>query len=934
MADGNGEEYSAIADKGEVGFIDFADDLSVTSYNPTEEGPVIVSVPFPCVNGKPQSVPVNEVAAASFTIENTTSEDMVIWGVSIHASEPEDSFILSLMKPPSGQPDDIPEEDFVGSYSMEDRTLKPHGILTIWLSCEPKEIGIFTSIVHIDIGDDRIERVVFLLVEDKVSKDLASEKPYQRGRRKNAFVMDSYITGIRPAKTGRLPFRKKLPLYNIPPEIREVIENKEIPEVVLQGLTRKNYASYFRTLLIMEELRIEEDMKAYYMECVTLRQKGRYLLALDVPGLAERRPSLVHGDAVFVRLVNDPSGKGYEGCIHRVEADEVFLQFADVFHKKHRDQDFYDVRFAYNRVNFRRLYQAIESAEALHRRFLFPHEYDGKRRIIARNLKPISCLLNEEQANAVRSILGCKGGAPYVIHGPPGTGKTKTLVEVILQLYKTRRNSQILVCASSNCAADHVLEKILCEGMELSEEEIFRLNATSRPLEDMSDDYLRFCFHENDIFQCPSRDVLCKYRIIITTYMSASSLYASGVRRGHFSHIILDEAGQASEPETMVPISNLCETDTVIVLAGDPMQLGPVIHSKEAESYGLGKSYLERLFESALYRSEDHNYVTMLVKNYRSHPEILSLPSRLFYRGALIPSREESEESSLPWADLLPNSKFPVMFFGIQGMDEREGSNPSWFNRIEASKVVDLIKKLLERKVSEHDIGIIAPYRQQVLKIRKALETLKLLDVKIGSVEQFQGQEREVIIVSTVRSTVKHNEFDKTFCLGFLSNPKRFNVAMTRARSLLIIVGNPHIIKKDWHWNQMLCHCTDNSSYQGCAPPVKKQDLCDGSVLDDSAHPTDYWEPQAGDWGSGGEWSGVNDDSNKPVKDEDEWSDGWKRAQLSPLDSFKFVSKIPRASALKTIKTWLPFMIATGMSSIGPLSWASSNKHAYSHPFH
>lgn len=82
------------------------------------------------------------------------------------------------------------------------------------------------------------------------------------------------------------------------------------------------------------------------------------------------------------------------------------------------------------------------------------------------------------------------------------------------------------------------------------------------------------------------------------------------------------------------------------------------------------------------------------------------------------------------------------------------------------------------------------------MKIRNVLENLDMGDIMVGSVEQFQGQEREVIIISTVRSTVKHNEFDKMYCLGFLSNPKRFNVAITRARSLLIIVGNPHIVSK------------------------------------------------------------------------------------------------------------------------------------------
>ncbi|KAI9084774.1 hypothetical protein K1719_033180 [Acacia pycnantha] len=90
------------------------------------------------------------------------------------------------------------------------------------------------------------------------------------------------------------------------------------------------------------------------------------------------------------------------------------------------------------------------------------------------------------------------------------------------------------------------------------------------------------------------------------------------------------------------------------------------------------------------------------------------------------------------------------------------------------------------------DIGVITPYRQQEVKIKNVLESWDLLDVKVGSVEQFQGQEREVIIASTVRSTYRHNKFDKAFSLGFVSNPRRFNV--TRAKSLLLVVGNPHVI--------------------------------------------------------------------------------------------------------------------------------------------
>lgn len=474
----------------------------------------------------------------------------------------------------------------------------------------------------------------------------------------------------------------------------------------------------------------------------------------------------------------------------------MYLGFAKEFIWHHTDESLYNVRFTYNRVNMRRLYQAIDSAKGLEMDLLFPS--DSRRRLIkATHMVPISFNLNEEQIFSIKMILGCRGAPPYVIHGPPGTGKTKTLVEAILQLYLTQKNTRILVCAPSNSAADHLLERLLAEkAVEVQGNEIFRLNATSRPYEDMNPDFIRFCISEDLIFKCPPLNDLKRYRIIISTYMSAALLYAEGVKRSHFSHILLDEAGQASEPETMIPLSHLCQRKTVVVLAGDPMQLGPVIYSKDAETYCLGKSYLERLFECEFYHKEDENYVTKLVRNYRCHPEILHLPSQLFYKGELIPCKDD-KSSSMTWAEILPNRDFPVLFIGVQGYDEREGSNPSWFNRTEASKVVEIIKKLtISQDLREEDIGVITPYRQQVLKLKKALEGVDMPAIKVGSVEQFQGQEREVIIISTVRSTIKHNEFDKNHCLGFLSNPRRFNVAITRAKSLLIIIGNPHIISK------------------------------------------------------------------------------------------------------------------------------------------
>ncbi|KAI5347741.1 hypothetical protein L3X38_000628 [Prunus dulcis] len=889
------EECSVIGDKGEIGFIDFEDDKSVRSYNPYEEGPIVISVPFPYVGGKqgekPQSVCVGETAVDKITIKNTTHDPVELCGVKIYASSPEDSFKLSLMKPPTADSDVETIQAFLESTSLEDRMLQPGDTLTVWLSCKPKEIGQHKAFVHFDLETEQIERVVILLAEDKISQSMASTKPYTRATRKKPLLVDGFHVGVRPSGVAdRRPYKNRLPRYDIPKDIRELLESKQIPYVVTEGLTRGNYADYFKTLLIMEEIQIEESMRSHDMVGVTLRKRGHQFLSLEVPGLAERRPSLVQGDYVLAKLSEyaDDTVPPYQGYIYRVEADDVYLKFPPEFHACHRDGNLYSVQFTFNRITMRRLYQAVDAAEKLEIMFLFPSESYQRRMIRGTRLVPISCTPNKEQMCSVEMILGCKGGPPYVIYGPPGTGKTMTLVEAILQLYATRKNTRILVCAPSNSAADHILEKLLNAkaGTAVQENEIFRLNASSRPYEDVNPNHIDFCFFDDDTFKCPELRVFVRYRIIISTYMSASLLHAEGVPRGHFSHIILDEAGQASEPETMIPISNLYHRNTVVVLAGDPKQLGPIINSSQAESFGLGRSYLERIFECEFYSNGDKSYVTKLVRNYRCHPEILYLPNMLFYGQELIACKDDSVPF-MARVDLLPNKDFPVLFFGIEGCDEREGSNPSWFNRTEASKVVEVTKKLTAKgNLSEEDIGIIAPYRQQVLKLKKAFENLEMPNIKVGSVEQFQGQERQVIIISTVRSTIKHDEFDRRYCLGFLSNPKRFNVAITRAKALLIVIGNPHIISKDPNWNRLLWRCADNSSYLGCNPPERQELVYEDPQEDllnnegntwcsgDDGWARDSWQREVPQPVMEGSWQ--TEAPQPVVDDEAEWSDGWK----------------------------------------------------------
>ncbi|KAK3150548.1 hypothetical protein QOZ80_3AG0234620 [Eleusine coracana subsp. coracana] len=681
------DEFSVAGEKPDVEFMDYQNDDTLQSYD-LEDGPVVVTAPFPFKNGQPKSVLVGETSADTISIENTSPEPVNLWSVRIFSSNPEDSYVLSMMEPPRNDSDEEAKQAFL---------------------------------------------------------------------------------------------------------------------------------EFFSTLLVMEEINLEEEMRSYDMEGVSMKRRGRNL-SLEVPGLAEKRPSLVQGDYIFARHAGSDA-RTFQGFIHKVEADEIFLQFDEIFHCNHRDRNLYDVSFTYNRVSMRRRYKAIHEVEIMGPDILFPCQ-SPCRSLKKWSFKPLNPHINTEQADAVAMILGCRGVPPYVIYGPPGTGKTMTIVEAILQLYTGKRRTNILVCAASNSAADHVLEKLLEASYLIRSNDIFRLNAPSRQYDDVNPDFIRFCFFEDMVFKCPPLQALTRYRIIISTYMSSSLLQSEGIHHGHFTHIFLDEAGQASEPEAMIPLSGLRGRDTVVVLAGDPNQLGPVVHCRQAEKDGLGKSYLERLlYEFEPYETRNPNYVTKLVKNYRCHPAILHLPSELFYEGELIACKEDKVSSEYDCIGL-PNKSFPVLFFGIQGCDEREGNNPSWFNRIEVSKVVSIIRSLTRAgDVREADIGVITPYRQQVTKIKKALEAFEMPDLKVGSVEQFQGQEREVIIISTVRSTVKHNEFDKFFNLGFLSNQKRFNVAITRAKSLLIIVGNPHIVTKDRHWDRLLRYCSDNSSYQGCPLP-------------------------------------------------------------------------------------------------------------------
>ncbi|GFR64003.1 RNA helicase Mov10l1, partial [Elysia marginata] len=689
------------------------------------------------------------------------------------------------------------------------------------------------------------------------------QQPAQKGT--SAFL----VPGQRPKFfQKRLILPVKLPHFTVPDYLEDcVMEGREITEVasfLVQPLSGATYSRRMSLLLHLEEIQMQMDIRQFDLTRVCLRPVGEYL-ALTVPGLAEGRPSVLIGDKIILYSPSDPDGPSYEGFVHELTCTDVHLKFNSNFHCSYGGED-YNVEFTFSRGPLRRCHQAVSLAvQFLGLKVLFPKEIELKspqvkltdtipskknidnetvlpskterveeqseerfalqryrfpyrdlcketaQKPVASSPKPkkpcreglrfFNTQLNQKQKAAVKNILiGEARPVPYVIFGPPGTGKTITVVEAILQVFKQVPSSRIIACTPSNSAADLIAERLHLSG-QVQQTDMVRLNAFQRPCDSLPESILKYCRFSDDL------EVISRYRIIISTCSMAGSLCGLGLSAGHLTHAFVDE----------------------IILAGDPKQLGPIIASPFAKMYGLEMSLLERLMSREVYQLDENKFrahggfnpalVTMLVNNYRSHPAILELPSRLFYFSQLKPQADPKLTHTLSGWPLLPANGFPVVFHGVRGEDLREENSPSWFNPAETMQVMRYVQGALKEGVEPEDIGIITPYRKQGEKIRLMMERLNMPFVKTGSVEEFQGQERQVIIISTVRSNEKLVGFDVRHSLGFLCNPKRFNVAITRAQALMIILGNPHVLAQDSYWQALIRHCRDHGGYTGCDLP-------------------------------------------------------------------------------------------------------------------
>uniref|UniRef100_A0A667Y207 RNA helicase n=1 Tax=Myripristis murdjan TaxID=586833 RepID=A0A667Y207_9TELE len=628
--------------------------------------------------------------------------------------------------------------------------------------------------------------------QTSLGKALAPKSPYRRYSTAFKATRNEIVRGKPPARYDKL----EIILYTI-------------------CLLMFRY-SKFHLLLHVEELQMRKDIKKYNMADVSMVKdkngSNHLILQVMVPGVSENRPSVLPGDSVLV-TPQDQSGyladSTYEGYVHHVDRDHVYLDFKNLLVHFTEDMKF-SVEFNINRLTLRIQHRAVDLASACKLKKVLDYLLLG----------------NEEQCKAVQHIVaGSSKPAPYLVFGPPGTGKTVTVVEAVKQVQRSQASCHILVCAPTNAAVD-----LLCESIARysSRDEVFRFYALTHSVKDIPKN------RQVSELVVPYKEELMKYKIVVTTLITASRLVTLGIPEGHYTHIFVDEAGHAKETECIIPLAGLLDPKTgQVVLVGDPKQLGPIISSSLVKKYGMG-SLLDRLMKDfEIYKKNEHfkynnHFITKLRKNYRSHPDILKIPNELFYDGELEPCADK-ETISFDWEGL-PNKHFPVIFHGVVGCDEREETSPSYFNTAEVDMLMKYLKDILDylknkrgvTAIKPQQIGIIAPYRKQVQKIRYAIGLEKkdikmegLENIKVGSVEDFQGEESEVILVSTVRSDAKYIKEDQKFNLGFVYNEKRFNVAITRAQALLIVVGNPRFLRRDKVWNKFIEYCRENGSYSG-----------------------------------------------------------------------------------------------------------------------
>ncbi|KAF5336688.1 hypothetical protein D9758_015674 [Tetrapyrgos nigripes] len=737
-------------------------------------------------------------------------------------------------------------------------------------------------------------------------------------------------------------------------------------------------SNHWRALLSWEldqQTREKEKIVLYQMN-VSVQDWDQAEFAVCVVGIRENHPRLDIGDIIHLRevLVDWKCGSGvaFEGRITTLRKREGFIHFYCPALKQHiqtyipvtlnqqiRDglpvftsQDKIPPVFNISFLTNARPSLLMERAAATLGAALSSGNETGKRGLAHRWLFPTNPTSKTPTRDLYPPLHPCYHPYPTPTVTVGSTeGSTPNNEPLLPQshyinlpfrilLVDLQPEACILLCAPSNPATDTLALRL---GKDLGPHEMLRLNDENRTFAEVPDGIRQFCYVDNDKFALPPFKQLMRYRVVITSCLDANILVAAECTNTtlalleehvmgsihphhmmkhqlvpHWTHLLIDEAAQGSEPELLIPISVVLtrpellmehESERVmkqhqharkasivsynyhplaltpqLVLCGDPNQLGPIITSDEARAHELDISLLERLFESPLYAehsearsrlhleledgyphspTRNHNHVqnhrnvkpfkpfANLVKNYRSHPAILMPPSAMFYNDSLEPY---ATNGFISW-NKLPNNKFPLMFVGCDSKEEDVSesfivltwffvfvsvsrlrftitvtnldvvlslmSRATWFNPGEIASVVDIILSMMKNAdkcspvLTPAQIGVMAPWREQVWKMREALRKVGLGAVDVGSVEDFQGREKRIVIISCVRSSARFLKEDEVKGIGLVFEKKRMNVAITRAKELLVVVGNGELLKRDPYWKGFLQFALRNKLYVG-----------------------------------------------------------------------------------------------------------------------
>ena len=434
--------------------------------------------------------------------------------------------------------------------------------------------------------------------------------------------------------------------------------------------------------------------------------------------------------------------------------------------------------------------------------------------------------LNATQEEAVNMVLRAKDVA--IVHGPPGTGKTTTLVEAIRETLM--RENQVLVCAQSNMAVDWISEKLVDRGIN-----VLRIGNPTRVNDKMLSftyerrfeahpDYPHLWAIRKAIRELRSRrknvgssayhqkleslksrateleirinnDLFGEARVIASTLVGAANRLLDGQK---FGTLFIDEAAQALEAACWIPLRRVSR----VVLAGDHCQLPPTVKSIAALKAGLGKTLMERIVEM------HPETVTLLKIQYRMNDDIMRFSSNYFYDGQVESAPEVKYRSILDmdvpmtWID---TSQFDLPLTSFK--EEFVGESFGRINKAEAELTLLALQNYFEkigkqRLLDERiDVGIISPYRAQVQYLRRLLMKREYFKpfrrlISVNTVDGFQGQERDIIVISLVRSNDEGQ-------IGFLRDLRRMNVAITRARMKLIILGNAPTMTRHPFYRQL-----------------------------------------------------------------------------------------------------------------------------------